>query len=103
MSRIVCFGEILLRLSPINGYERISKTNELKMDYAGAESNVAASLSILGHQAHYVTRLPAHGVGDAAIRSLREFGVNTNYILRGGKRVGTHRAWLLSAAHPDHL
>lgn len=86
----MCFGEILLRLSPLNGYERISKTNELKMDYAGAESNAAASLSLLGHQARYVTRLPPHGVGDAAIRSLREFGVNTDHILRGGKRVGTY-------------
>lgn len=90
MSSIVCFGEILLRLSPLNGYERISKTNELKMDYAGAESNVAASLSLLGHQAQYVTRLPPHGVGDAAIRSLREFGVKTDHIVRGGKRVGTY-------------
>jgi len=60
------------------------------MEYAGAESNVAASLSLLGHQAWYVTRLPSHGVGDAALRAIREFGVNAESIVRGGKRVGTY-------------
>ncbi len=90
MSSITCFGEILLRLSPLNGYERISRTNELKMEYAGAESNVAASLSLLGHRAWYITRLPSHGVGDAAVRAIREFGVNTESIVRGGERVGTY-------------
>jgi len=90
MSRITCFGEILLRLSPLNGYERISQTNELKMEYAGAESNVAASLSLFGHQVQFITRLPAHGLGDAAIRAIREYGIKTDGVIRDGKRVGTY-------------
>jgi len=90
MSRITCFGEILLRLSPLNGYERISQTNELKMEYAGAESNVAASLSLFGHQVQFITRLPAHGLGDAAIRAIREYGIKTDGVIREGKRVGTY-------------
>jgi 2-dehydro-3-deoxygluconokinase len=90
MSRITCFGEILLRLSPLNGYERISQTNELKMEYAGAESNVAASLSLFGHQVQFITKLPAHGLGDAAIRAIREYGIKTDGVIRDGKRVGTY-------------
>ncbi len=90
MSQITCFGEILLRLSPLNSYERISQTNELKMEYAGAESNVAASLSLFGHQVQYVTKLPAHGLGDAAVRAIREYGIKTDSIVRDGKRVGTY-------------
>ena len=60
------------------------------MAFAGAESNVAASLALLGHQAQYVTRLPVHMVGDAALNAIREFGIDTRFVLRGGKRVGTY-------------
>ena len=60
------------------------------MAFAGAESNVAASLALLGHQARYVTRLPTHMIGDAALNAIREFGVDPRFVLRGGKRVGTY-------------
>ena len=87
---ITAFGEILLRLSPVSHHERIAKTHTLNMAFAGAESNVAASLALLGHQARYVTRLPTHIVGDAAMNAIREFGIDTRFVLRGGKRVGTY-------------
>ena len=87
---ITSFGEILLRLSPASHHERIAKTHALNMAFAGAESNVAASLALLGHQARYVTRLPAHIVGDAALNAIREFGIDPQFVLRGGNRVGTY-------------
>lgn len=87
---ITAFGEILLRLSPQSHHQRIAKTHALNMAFAGAESNVAASLALLGHQARYVTRLPTHMVGDAALNAIREFGIDTRFVLRGGKRVGTY-------------
>ena len=87
---ITSFGEILLRLSPSNYHERIAKTHTLNMAFAGAESNVAASLALLGHQARYVTRLPTHIVGDAALNAIREFGIDPQFVLRGGSRVGTY-------------
>ena len=87
---ITSFGEILLRLSPFSHHERIAKTHTLNMAFAGAESNVAASLALLGHQARYVTRLPTHIVGDAAVNAVREFGIDPRFVLRGGKRVGTY-------------
>jgi 2-dehydro-3-deoxygluconokinase len=48
--QIVCFGEIMLRLSPLAPHERLVKTNALKMGFAGAESNVAVSLAISGRK-----------------------------------------------------
>ncbi|WKN43062.1 sugar kinase [Tunicatimonas pelagia] len=90
MSRVVCFGEVLLRLSPLNGHERIAQTNELKVEYSGAEANVAASLSLMGHQVKFITKLPSHVLGNAAIRAVREYGVNMNGVARGGKRIGTY-------------
>ena len=87
---VTSFGEILLRLSPTNHHQRIAKTHALNMAFAGAESNVAASLALLGHQARYVTRLPTHIVGDAALNAIREFGIDPRFVLRGGRRVGTY-------------
>lgn len=87
---IVCFGEIMLRLSPLAAHERLAKTNALKMGFAGAESNVAVSLAILGQNPSFVTVLPLNPLGDAAENSLREFGVNTSHIRRGGNRIGTY-------------
>ena len=81
---------MLLRLSPFNHHERIAKTHALNMDFAGAESNVVTSLALLGHQAYYVTGLPPHAVGDAALNTLRAFGVDARYVLRSGERMGTY-------------
>lgn len=89
-NKVVCFGEIMLRLSPLTMHERLAKTHALKMGFAGAESNVAVSLALLGQEAFFVTCLPSNSLGDAAENSLREFGVNTQYIRRSGDRMGTY-------------
>ncbi len=89
-NQIVCFGEIMLRLSPLAAHERLTKTNALKMGFAGAESNVAVSLAILGQRVSFVTVLPPNPLGDAAENSLREFGVDTGFIRRDGNRIGTY-------------
>ncbi len=88
--QVVCFGEIMLRLSPMAPHERLVKTNALKMGFAGAESNVAVSLAMLGQEAYFVTALPPNPLGDAAENSLREFGVRTDFIKREGVRIGTY-------------
>ncbi len=100
---ITAFGEILLRLTPSNHHERIAKTHALNMAFAGAESNAAASLALLGHQARFVTRLPDHIVGDAALNAIREFGVGTRFVKRGGKRVGTYFIEHGSSLRPSRI
>ena len=90
-TRVVCFGEIMLRLSP-PGFERLLQSPVLSATFGGGEANVAASLAHFGLESHYVTRLPAHAIGDAAIRALRAEGVHTTHVVRGGNRVGIYFA-----------
>ena len=90
-ARVVTFGEIMLRLSP-PGFERLLQSPSLVATFGGGEANVAVSLAQFGLDSHYVTRLPSHAIGDAAIRSLRAEGVRTDFIVRGGQRVGIYFA-----------
>ena len=89
MGQIVTFGEIMLRLSTPE-YSRILQTDTFEARYAGGEANVAVSLAMFGHQTHLVTRLPKNEVGEAALQSVRRYGVNTDYIVRGGDRLGIY-------------
>jgi 2-dehydro-3-deoxygluconokinase len=89
--KVISFGEIMLRLSP-PGFERLLQSPLLSATFGGGEANVAASLAQFGLESHYVTRLPAHAIGDAAIRALRAEGVHTAHIVRGGSRVGIYFA-----------
>lgn len=89
MSRVVCFGEIMLRLNP-EGYRRFIQVEEMEATYGGGEANVSVSLANFGHDAAYVTKLPDHEIGQCAVNSLRRYGVDTRSIVRGGPRVGIY-------------
>jgi 2-dehydro-3-deoxygluconokinase len=90
-TRVISFGEIMLRLSP-PGFERLLQSPMLVATFGGGEANVAVSLAQFGLDSRYVTRLPSNAIGDAAIRALRAEGVNTSHIVRGGSRVGIYFA-----------
>ena len=87
MSKIITFGEIMLRLAP-NGYYRFFQDDQLQATFGGGEANVAVSLANFGEDVSYVTKLPENPIGDACIRNLRSFNVNTENIIRGGERIG---------------
>ena len=89
--KAVCFGEIMLRLSP-PGFERFLQSPVLQATFGGGEANVAVSLAHFGVESHYVTRLPSHAVGDAAVKALRAEGVHVEHLVRGGDRVGIYFA-----------
>ena len=89
MAKIVTFGELMLRLQPYN-YERFVQCDHVEFTFGGGEANVAVSLANYGLDAAYVTRLPAHAIGQAAVNSLRRYGVDTSRIVRGGERVGIY-------------
>jgi 2-dehydro-3-deoxygluconokinase len=90
-SRVVTFGEIMLRLSP-PGFERFLQTPGLAATFGGAEANVAVSLAQFGIHSTFVTALPVHAIGDAAVRTLRAEGVDTSHVIRCGNRVGIYFA-----------
>lgn len=89
MSKIVSFGEIMMRLNP-PGYLRFCQAAAFEASYAGGEANVAVSLANYGHESAYVTRLPAHEIGQNAVNELRRYGVDTSMMLRGGARLGIY-------------
>lgn len=89
MAKVVTFGEIMLRLST-NGYQRFVQADNFDVVYGGGEANVAVSLANYGHQAYFVTKLPAHEIGQSAVDALRRYGVNTDFVARGGERVGIY-------------
>ena len=89
MARIVTFGELMLRLQPFN-YERFVQASSVEFTFGGGEANVAVSLANYGMDAAFVSKLPAHAIGQAAVNSLRRYGVDTSMIVRGGDRVGIY-------------
>ena len=89
MDRIICFGEIMLRLNP-EGYLRFVQANTFEASYGGGEANVSVSLANYGHDSAYVTKLPTHEIGQCAVNELRRYGVDTSLIVRGGPRVGIY-------------
>ena len=89
MARVVCFGEIMLRLSP-PGYMRFVQANSFDVVYGGGEANVSVSLANYGMDAAFVTRIPNNFIGDSAANELRRYGVDTRFIARGGDRLGIY-------------
>ena len=87
MGTIVTFGEIMLRLSPV-GHERFLQSKAFNAIYVGGEANVAVSLACFGMQASFVTKLPKNEIAQAALNELRQYGVNTEHVVRGGERLG---------------
>ena len=89
MGKIVTFGEIMLRLAP-DGYDRFFQNDRMQATFGGGEANVAVSLANFGMESRYVTKLPKHAIGQAAVDALRYFGVDTSMIARGGDRIGIY-------------
>ena len=89
MAKVVTFGELMLRLAP-NGYYRFFQNDQMQATFGGGEANVAVSLANFGLDSAYVTKLPKHAIGQAAVDSLRYFGVDTSKVVRGGDRVGIY-------------
>lgn len=87
--KVVTLGEIMLRLST-PGNTRFIQSDSFDVVYGGGEANVAVSCANYGLDAYFVTKLPRHDIGQAAVNALRRYGVKTDYIIRGGDRVGIY-------------
>ena len=89
MGKVVTLGEIMLRLST-PGNTRFVQSDSFDVVYGGGEANVAVSCANYGHEAYFVTKLPKHEIGQSAVNALRKYGVRTDFICRGGDRVGIY-------------
>jgi 2-dehydro-3-deoxygluconokinase len=88
-TRIVCFGELLVRLSGAEG-EQLLQSPSLHVHFGGAEANVAVSLARFGHDAAMVSIVPPNALGAAAIAELRRHGVDTSGVVTGPGRMGLY-------------
>ncbi len=86
---VATFGEIMLRLST-PGFQRFVQASQLDVHYGGGEANVAVSLAQFGVDAYYVSRLPSNEIGEAALNALRRYNVRTEFVQRGGERLGIY-------------
>ncbi len=89
MPQVVTFGEIMMRLTTPR-FERFLQASSFDITYGGAEANVAVNLANLGVQARFVTFLPDNPLGDATLRYLRSFGVDTSHIQQTDGRLGKY-------------
>ena len=87
--KVVTFGEVMLRLTAPN-FQRFSQTNEFIATYGGSEANVAISLVNFGIPTEFVTRLPENAMAQACVNSLQAYGLGTDGIIYGGKRMGLY-------------
>ena len=92
MKKIVCFGEIMMRLNPLNK-ERFIQADSFAISYSGAEANVCASLANYfedSSQIYFVSKVPANELGKSSIKTLRSQNINTEYVVQGGQRLGLY-------------
>ncbi len=89
MAKIVTFGELMLRLKTPDNL-RFIQSESFEATYGGGEANVCVSLSNYGHEAHFMSALPDNAIGQAALNSLRKYGVHTDYIVRNKHRMGIY-------------
>lgn len=87
--KIVALGEIMLRLSTPD-HKRIKQTESLNVCYGGAEANVIASIANYGLEGVFVSKVPDNPLGESAINQLKAHGVITDFIVKGGNRLGVY-------------
>lgn len=102
MSKIVTFGEIMMKFSPLS-YKRFLQATTMNVEYAGAEANVAVSLANYGLNTVFLSKLPDNDLGDAAINAIRHFGVDVSKIVRGGERIGIYFAEKGASQRPSKV
>ena len=89
MEKFITFGEIMFRFNP-EGYLRLVQADKMEVSIAGGEANTAVSLANYGLNTAFVTKVPAHEIGECVLRGLRTYNIDTQYICRGGKRLGIY-------------
>lgn len=101
-NKIITFGEIMLRLSPENN-ERFTQCHSFEAVYGGGEANTAVSLASFGVDTSYVSKLPKHSLGQSAVNALRQYGVDTSMIVRGGDQIGIYFLEKKTSQRPSNV
>ena len=102
MSKVVTFGEIMLRLAT-PAYLRFSQTDTFSATFGGGEANVAVSLANYGVEVDFVTRLPQNDIAASCVAELRKRNVGVSNIIYGGERLGIYFLETGAVARPSKV
>lgn len=102
MNKVVTFGELMMKLSPL-GYARFVQSHQFNVEYSGAEANVAVALSSFGVPTVFVSALPGNEIGDAALNALRHYGVDPSGVIRKEGRLGIYFAEKGASQRPSKV
>lgn len=102
MKKVITLGELMLRLTPMH-YDRFVQANKFRAVYGGGEANVAISMANFGYDTYFISKIVDNEIGQAAIDELAEFGVNTDYIVRGGDRMGLYYSEIGASQRPPKV
>ena len=102
MSKVVTFGEIMLRLAT-PAYLRFSQTDTFSATFGGGEANVAVSLANYGVEGDFVTRLPQNNIAASCVAELRKRNVGVSNIVYGGERLGIYFLETGAVARPSKV
>ncbi|HWQ79184.1 MAG TPA: sugar kinase [Anaerovoracaceae bacterium] len=100
--KVVGFGEIMLRLSPL-GYMRLIQAEGFTANYTGAEANSCVSLSMMGFNSEFVTKVPDNEIGQCAAATMQKYGVGIGNIVLGGERLGLYYSEKGAAQRPSKV
>lgn len=102
MSKVITFGEIMLRLGT-TGYRRFTQATDFEVSFGGGEANVAVSLANYGIESEFISRLPENDIARNCLRTLRGYGVETGHCLYGGDRLGIYFLETGAVARPGKV
>lgn len=86
---VFCFGEILLRMSPVLGGQWIQQSS-LPVYIGGAELNVATALANWHIPVKYCTAMPDNYLTEEIITALQSKKINTSAVQITGNRIGVY-------------
>ena len=102
MSKVVTFGEVMLRLATPDRL-RFGQAGSFTATFGGGEANVAVSLANYGLPVEFVTRVPKNDIADSCLRELRKYGVGTSHVVYGGERLGIYFLETGAVARPSKV
>jgi 2-dehydro-3-deoxygluconokinase len=100
--RIVCFGELLLRLSA-PGRELLLQSPRFDVCIGGAEANVAVALAGFGHAAAVVSAVSSDALGRAVVAELRRRGVDASDVVEAPGRMGLYFLEVGAGVRPSQV
>ena len=87
MRRVIGFGDYIVSFTP-PGYLRFSQSDYFHVSYTGAEANVCMSLSTMGVETEFVTRIPCNDIARCGLNELKKYNVSIKHVAFGGDRIG---------------